>query len=154
VDPANIAIIVNLPPPKSVWKLRETLGHTGYYKKIIKGYAKITAPMEKMLKKDTIFQWNEDCQQGLETLKEKMVTTPILVFPGLGKDISCACRCINHNTWRNYSASKSKGFRPSYILYKKKIFRIKEKLQHHRKGRLSYGICTSKVQTIFSRETL
>jgi hypothetical protein len=47
VDPAKIAVIVNLPPPKSVRQ----------------------------------FQWNEDCQQGLDTLKEKMVTTPILVFP-------------------------------------------------------------------------
>jgi hypothetical protein len=36
--------------------------------------------MEKFLKKDTKFQWNENCQQGLDTLKEKMVTTPILVF--------------------------------------------------------------------------
>jgi hypothetical protein len=36
--------------------------------------------MEKLLKKDIIFQWNEDCQQGLNTLKETMVTTPILVF--------------------------------------------------------------------------
>jgi hypothetical protein len=34
-----------------------------------------------VLKKDTRFQWNEDSQQGLDTLKEKMVTTPILVFP-------------------------------------------------------------------------
>jgi hypothetical protein len=39
VDPAKIAIIVNLPPPKSVCQLRETLGHTGYYRKFIKGYA-------------------------------------------------------------------------------------------------------------------
>jgi hypothetical protein len=63
VDPAKIVVIVNLPPPKSVCQLRATLGHTGYYKKFIKGYAQITAPMEKLLKKDTIFQWNEDCQQ-------------------------------------------------------------------------------------------
>ena len=69
VDPANIAFTVSLEPPKSVRQLRETLGHTGYYKKFIKGYVQITRPMEKMLKKDTIFQWNEDCQQGLETLK-------------------------------------------------------------------------------------
>ena len=41
--------------------------------------------MEKLLKKDTKFQWNEDCQQGLDTLKEKMVTTPILVFPDYEK---------------------------------------------------------------------
>jgi hypothetical protein len=81
VDPANIALIINLPPPKSVRQLRETLGHTRYYRKFIKGYARITAPLEKLLKKDIEFQWNEDCQQGLDTLKEKMVTSPILVFP-------------------------------------------------------------------------
>jgi hypothetical protein len=37
--------------------------------------------MEKLLRKDCKFQWNEDYQQGLDTLKEKMLTTPILVFP-------------------------------------------------------------------------
>jgi hypothetical protein len=37
--------------------------------------------MEKLLKKDTKFEWNESCQQGMDTLKEKMVTKPILVFP-------------------------------------------------------------------------
>jgi hypothetical protein len=81
VDPCKIAVIVNLPPPKSVRQLRETLGHKGYYRKFIKGYAQITMPMEKLLRKDRKFQWNEDCQRGLDTLKEKMVTTPILVFP-------------------------------------------------------------------------
>jgi hypothetical protein len=43
-------------------------------------YVHITAPMEKLLKKDTKFQWNEDYQCGLDTLKEKMVIEPILVF--------------------------------------------------------------------------
>jgi hypothetical protein len=81
VDPAKIAVIVNLPPPKTVCQLRATLGHTGYYRKFIKGYAQITAPMEKLLRKDTKFQWNDECQHGLDTLKEKMVTAPILVFP-------------------------------------------------------------------------
>jgi hypothetical protein len=81
VDPTKIAVIVNLPPPKLVCQLRETLGHTGYYKKFIKEYAQITVLMEKLLRKDNKFQWNEDCQHGLDTLKEKMVTAPILVFP-------------------------------------------------------------------------
>ena len=62
VDPAKIAIIVNLPAPNSVKQLRIVLGHTGYYRKFIKGYAKITAPMEKLLKKDVKFIWNEECQ--------------------------------------------------------------------------------------------
>jgi len=85
VDPAKIAIIVNLPAPNSVKQLRTVLGHTGYYRKFIKGYAKITAPMEKLLKKDVKFLWNEECQKSLDTLKEKMVTAPILVFPDWNK---------------------------------------------------------------------
>ena len=37
--------------------------------------------MEKLLKKEAKFLWNEECQQILDTLKEKMVIAPILVFP-------------------------------------------------------------------------
>ena len=69
VDPAKIAIIVNLPPLKSVKQLRTTLGHTGYYRKFIKGYAQITAPMEKKLKKDIKFEWTPECQEILDILK-------------------------------------------------------------------------------------
>ena len=81
VDLAKIAVIVNLPPKKYVRQLRETLGHRRYYRKFIKGYALITTPMEKLLRKDMNFQWNDECQHDLDTLKENMVTTPILVFP-------------------------------------------------------------------------
>jgi len=52
----------------------------------IKGYAQITTPMEKILKKEAKFQWNEDCQKGLGTLKQKLVTTPILIFPYWNKE--------------------------------------------------------------------
>jgi hypothetical protein len=50
VDPGKIAVIVNPPPPKIVHQLRETMGHIGYYRKFIKGYVEITAPMEKNVK--------------------------------------------------------------------------------------------------------
>ena len=56
VDPAKIAIIMNLPPPNSVRQLYTTLGHTSYYRKFIKGYAQITMPMEKLLKCNVKFQ--------------------------------------------------------------------------------------------------
>ena len=80
MDLVKIAIIVNLPPPTSVRQLRTTLGHTGYYRKFIKGYAHITALMEKQLKKDIKFECTPECQASLDILKEKMVIAPILVF--------------------------------------------------------------------------
>jgi len=39
VDPAKIVVIVNVPPPKLVCQIKYTLGHTSYYKKLIRGYA-------------------------------------------------------------------------------------------------------------------
>jgi hypothetical protein len=86
VDPSKISIIVDLPPPTSVKWLRTTPRHIGYYKKFIKGYTQITTPMEKLLKKDCQFHWIEECQQSFDTLKQKMVTAPILVFPDWSKE--------------------------------------------------------------------
>jgi hypothetical protein len=80
VDPSKIVVILDLQPPTSVRQLRETLDHTGYYRNFIKGYTQITTPMEKLLKKEAKFQWNEDFQKGLDTLKKKLVTEPILIF--------------------------------------------------------------------------
>ena len=61
VDPTKIAIILDLPPPTSIKQLKSMLGHTGYYRKFIRGYVEITAPMKKILKKDAKFEWIESC---------------------------------------------------------------------------------------------
>ena len=55
VDPVNITIIINIPLLTNVKKLRRMLGHTSLYRKFIKGYVAITAPVEKLLKKDEFF---------------------------------------------------------------------------------------------------
>jgi hypothetical protein len=49
--------------------------------KFIRGHAQITTPMEMLVKKDTTYQWNDECHQILDILKEKMIIAPILVFP-------------------------------------------------------------------------
>jgi hypothetical protein len=81
VDPAKVAVIVNMPPPTSAKNLRSTLRHTGYYRRFIRRYVNITAPLENILKKGKMFQWNPECDKEFETLKEKLNTTSILIFP-------------------------------------------------------------------------
>jgi hypothetical protein len=49
VDPSKIAIIVDFLPPTSVKQLHTMLGHIGYYKNFIKGYAQMTTPMENFV---------------------------------------------------------------------------------------------------------
>jgi hypothetical protein len=61
--------------------LHSTLGHTGYYRRFIKIYANITTPLENILKKLEVFQWTPECDKAFDILKEKVNTTPILIFP-------------------------------------------------------------------------
>ena len=86
VDLVKIPLIVSLSPLTNVNMLWETLGNKGYYHKFIWGYVSITAPMEWLLKKDMIFIWRQECQCIFETLKMKMASTPILVFPDWNKE--------------------------------------------------------------------
>ena len=85
VDPAKIAVIINLAAPTTEKQLCSILGHTGYYRKFIQGYALITTPMEQLLKKDVSFFQNDECQKSFELLKEKMISVPILIFPDWSK---------------------------------------------------------------------
>lgn len=62
------------------------IGAHWYYRKFIKEYAHIIALMEILLKKDAMFCLDEDYQHNLDVFKEKMVTTPILVFSNWKKE--------------------------------------------------------------------
>ena len=42
--------------------------------------------MEKLLNKNANFSWDEECQYSLDVLKDKMVTTPMLIFPDRKKE--------------------------------------------------------------------
>ena len=57
------------------------LGHVGYYKRFIQNFSKIGSPSFSVLVKDVVFTWTPECQEAFETIKTKLVTTPILRGP-------------------------------------------------------------------------
>ena len=45
VDPQNIESIVNWKPPTNVIEIWSFLGLVGYYRKFVKGFSKLAAPL-------------------------------------------------------------------------------------------------------------
>ncbi|CAG8549549.1 18030_t:CDS:2 [Cetraspora pellucida] len=51
----------------------------------IKGFATIARPLHELLKKDVKFEWEKDQNDAFETLKEYLVSAPILQYPNFDK---------------------------------------------------------------------
>ncbi|GJX67755.1 reverse transcriptase domain-containing protein [Tanacetum coccineum] len=72
VEKAKINVISKLPPPTNIKGVRSYLGHAGFYRRFIKDFSKIARPLTKLLKKDTPFEFNDECRKAFELLKEKL----------------------------------------------------------------------------------
>ena len=60
------------PSPRSLKELCGFVGLTSYYRRFIKGYARIATPLTEQLKKDS-FHWNGEAETAYGALKIPMV---------------------------------------------------------------------------------
>ena len=60
-DPAKVKVVQEYPVPKIVKDVRAFMGLTNYYRKFIKGYARIASPLHELTKKGTKFVWTDAC---------------------------------------------------------------------------------------------
>ncbi|GKB11585.1 reverse transcriptase domain-containing protein [Tanacetum coccineum] len=81
VDKAKIDVILKLPPPTNIKGIRSFLGHANFYRCFIKDFLKISRPLTKLLEKDTLFEFDDECQEAFELLKEKLTCAPVIVSP-------------------------------------------------------------------------
>ena len=80
-NPAKITAVKDFPVPKSVKDLRAFLGLCNYYRRFVKGCAQIASPLNKLTGKHATFSWSSECQTAFETLKQALISAPILSYP-------------------------------------------------------------------------
>ena len=69
MDPATVEAIVNMPEPTNKHTLRSFLGHMSYIGKHIADVRTARAPLDKLLKKDAKFVWNDTHAKAFEMCK-------------------------------------------------------------------------------------
>ena len=80
-DPAKIESVKSWPRPVTTTQVRSFLGLASYYRRFIKGFAGIAAPLHHITKKNVIFDWTAGCEDAFEVLKGALVSAPILAYP-------------------------------------------------------------------------
>jgi hypothetical protein len=148
-DPGKIQAMVDWPFPKTLKALRGFLGLTGYYRKFIKGYGSIAAPLTAMLRKNS-FSWSEPAEAAFQALKEAVTHAPVLALPDFtqpfliecdasGSGIGAVLMQGNHPIAFFSKALKGKALHMS--TYEKELFALVSAIQKWR----PYLLCNSFV---------
>ncbi|KAL0194612.1 hypothetical protein M9458_008184, partial [Cirrhinus mrigala] len=89
-DPSKVEVVAKWGRPGNVTELRLFLGFASYYRRFVEGFAKLAAPLHKLVAEfvggrhkkaagpSFASAWTEHCQNSFDTLKEKLTTLPIL----------------------------------------------------------------------------
>nr|XP_027086604.1 uncharacterized protein LOC113708340 [Coffea arabica] len=96
VDKAKIDIISALPYPASVREVRSFLGHAGFYRRFIKDFSKIGAPLFQLLQKDVAFEFDDKCERAFNKLKELLTSPPIIQPPDWNLPFEIMCEASDH----------------------------------------------------------
>ena len=80
-DPEKIAAVQTWPVPTSVKEVQSFLGLTGYYRRFVRDYAALAAPLTVLLKKDATFYWTPACQTAFDALRRALCDAPVQPYP-------------------------------------------------------------------------
>ena len=83
--PTMIHAIQHMQPLTTPKQVRAFLGLVRYYRKFIKGFAKIAKPLALLTRQQVNFEWTPVHHTAFLYLKEAIVQTPILHYPNPDK---------------------------------------------------------------------
>ena len=77
--------ILNYPRPTNPKQVKRFLGMASYYRKFIKDFSTKSEPINKLLKKDSKFEWSDICEKNFNEIIQALVNLPILIYPDFNK---------------------------------------------------------------------
>ena len=80
-DPEKISKVKEWPQPKDIHDVKAFYGLCSYYRKFVKDFAKIAAPLTALMRAENKFVWDGGCEASFQELKRKLTTSPVLALP-------------------------------------------------------------------------
>ena len=109
-DPEKVRAITDWPTPKNLRKVRSFVGLCSYYRRFVEDFAKISAPLHAMIKKEETFRWTTEYQEPFDRLKVVFTSVPVLAMPDKEStftlDVDAAQTSIGPFYLRDNKASK------------------------------------------------
>lgn len=116
---SKVKAVREWPTPTSVDDIRSFLGLAGYYRKFIKGFSSVAAPLTELLKKGTRFQWTTSEETAFRDLITAITTAPTLILPDPSKPYVITADACGYGIGACLMQDHGKGLQPIAFLSKK-----------------------------------
>jgi len=90
MDTAKVEAVASWPEPRSARGVRGFLGLAGYYRKFIRDFGAIAAPLTRLLRKEA-FAWTAEAAEAFTALKKALSTGPVLQMPDFEQQFVVDC---------------------------------------------------------------
>ena len=77
----KVKAIADWPTPKRVFDVRSFLGAAGYYRKFIRDFSALAAPLTELTKERVEWHWSAVQQSAFDALKQAIQSAPVLALP-------------------------------------------------------------------------
>ncbi|GBP13511.1 Retrovirus-related Pol polyprotein from transposon 297, partial [Eumeta japonica] len=94
-DPDKIEGIMKIPIIKCTRDVRSFLGLTSWFRRFIKDYSSLTAPITKTLRKSKICNFDAEAIDAFNDLKTALTVAPVLTHPSFDKRFYVQCDASN-----------------------------------------------------------
>ncbi|KAH8252208.1 hypothetical protein KR032_009297, partial [Drosophila birchii] len=93
MDPGRVAAIQRMPEPRTMKEVRAFLGTAGWYRRFVRNFATMAAPLTEALKKtgNQKFSLSPEAQLAVEALKMALTTAPVLVHADFKRHFYIQC---------------------------------------------------------------
>ncbi len=81
MDPDKVKAVVDWPTPDSRKALQRFLGFANFYRRFIRNFSQLAAPLTALTSTKTAFRWSEAAEAAFTNLKSRFVSAPILIAP-------------------------------------------------------------------------
>ena len=81
----KINAINEIQVPTNLKSVRGFIGVCSFFRKFIYKFSDLAEPLINLTRKNVKFHWTQECQKAFESLKQALMTEPVLAFPDLNK---------------------------------------------------------------------